>query len=240
MRVPFENVSKIYYRKIKKMNGIPSFEQFVDGIEKYNFGGTCYPNNNYFNLLLNHLGFDVKLCGADMSKPDVHLMNIVNLDGNEFIVDTGYAAPFLKPIPRNLNRNFEIAIGEIKYVIKPQDEFKRTTVVLYVKDELSHGYTVKPQSRKIEEFSVPIENSFNERSTFVHSLYLTRFYEDSMINIFNLKKTVYQGNDTNVYDIKNREELLELVHKYFNIPVHIVDSVIKEMSKLNELLNEIK
>ncbi|PLX13441.1 MAG: hypothetical protein C0597_11750, partial [Marinilabiliales bacterium] len=78
-KIPFENLSKLLYKKRINLNGLIDFELYLEGIEKYNFGGTCYTNNFYFNQLLEWLGFEVKLCGADMKEPNVHLVNIVKL-----------------------------------------------------------------------------------------------------------------------------------------------------------------
>src|SRR5512143_789806 len=67
VRVPFENVSKLYY----------------------------------LYRLLENLGYRVRLCGADMSRPDVHLVIVVTVEGHEYVVDGGYGAPFLAPLPRD-------------------------------------------------------------------------------------------------------------------------------------------
>ena len=37
------------------------------------------------------------LCGAAMSAPDMHAVNIVTADGRPWLVDVGYAAPLLEP-----------------------------------------------------------------------------------------------------------------------------------------------
>ncbi len=47
LRVPFENISKLYYKKHLGLRGLPSLELFLDGIERCHFGGTCYANNYY-------------------------------------------------------------------------------------------------------------------------------------------------------------------------------------------------
>ena len=44
IKVPFENISKLIYKK-QRMNYIPDLATYLDGIENYNFGGTCYTNN---------------------------------------------------------------------------------------------------------------------------------------------------------------------------------------------------
>ena len=97
-RIPFENISKLYYKKQLGLRSLPSLELFLDGIERFHFGGTCYTNNYYFGQLLANLGYETKLCGADMSNPDVHLVNMVTVEKRQYLVDVGYAAPFLMPL----------------------------------------------------------------------------------------------------------------------------------------------
>ena len=44
IKVPFENISKLLYKK-QGITNVPDMSAFLNGIEKYNFGGTCYTNN---------------------------------------------------------------------------------------------------------------------------------------------------------------------------------------------------
>jgi arylamine N-acetyltransferase len=121
IKVPFENVSKLLFKQ-QGMTDIPDLKTFLEGIEQYNFGGTCYTNNYYLYLFLEHVGYNIKLCGADMKNPDVHLISIVNIDGHEYIIDGGYAAPFQVPLPADLRTDFIITLGNEKYIVKPKDE----------------------------------------------------------------------------------------------------------------------
>src|SRR5271157_5023742 len=66
-RVPFENISKLYYRKHLGLTDLPTIQQYLDGIAENHFGGTCYSNNYYCYRLLVSLGYEVKLCAADMT-----------------------------------------------------------------------------------------------------------------------------------------------------------------------------
>ena len=102
-RVPFENVSKLYYRRQRGRRELPGLDLFLDGVERHRFGGTCYANNFHFYRLLRALGYGVTLCGADMrSGPDVHAAIRARMEGRELLVDVGYAAPFYDPIPLDL------------------------------------------------------------------------------------------------------------------------------------------
>ncbi len=95
VRVPFENISKVYLKKTRGASSIPSLEEHLDGIEGFGFGGTCYANNPHFANLLRHCGYDVDLCGADMTRSDVHVASIVRLEGRDSYSD---AATFMNVV----------------------------------------------------------------------------------------------------------------------------------------------
>ena len=135
-RIPFENISKLYYRKRFGLVNLPAVQLYLDGIDKYHFGGTCYSNNYHFHLLLRSLGYEAKLCaGTDMNTPAVHAVNMVTIDGREYLADTGYAAPLLDPIPRDLETDYEIRLGRDHYVLKPQDANGCSHLELYLGPE---------------------------------------------------------------------------------------------------------
>ena len=72
LRIPFENISKLFRWRCKGVAGLVPFSEYLYGIEQHHFGGTCYTINFHLHQLLVALGYDVLLCGADMSRPDVH------------------------------------------------------------------------------------------------------------------------------------------------------------------------
>ncbi len=120
---------------------IPDFAQFLDGIERFHFGGTCYSNNYYLYLLLDYLGYDIRLCGADMSEPDGHMVSIATFEGREYLLDVGYAAPFLEPLPRDLDQPYEIVSGTNRYVLQPQDANGNSHLQLIQNEIEIHGYS---------------------------------------------------------------------------------------------------
>ncbi len=220
-KIPFENISKLFFKKRLNLKQLIDFELYLEGIEKYKFGGTCYSTNFYFNQLLNWLGFDVKLCGADMKNPDVHLVNIITIDKHEFLVDTGYAAPFLEPLPLDLLNDYSIYYGNDRYVLKPKNN-NRHQIELYRKGELIHGYKVNPQARNISEFRQIIEDSFKEDSTFMNSLLITRFDSDDFIIIHNMTLIESNGIDTKMHSLNTVDELASVIDNRCGIPREIV------------------
>ena len=230
IKIPFENISKLLFKK-QGMNYIPDLNMFLNGIEKHNFGGTCYSNNYYLYLLLKHLGFYVKLCGADMKNPDVHIISIVKINTKEFIVDAGYAAPFLKPLQRDLKTVFVISIGNEKYLVKPKDENGRTKVEQHYNSELQHWYTAKPQPRKIEDFRKVIEDSYADEATFMNALHITSFSENGSIALKNLALTETIGLATHTIKIK-RNELPAVAFEKFGMPEHLVKKAFESIKEL--------
>ena len=233
IKIPFENISKLLFKK-QGMNYIPDLSTFLGGIEKYNFGGTCYSNNYYLYLLLEHLGFDVKFCGADMKNPDVHLISMVKIDGEEYIVDGGYAAPFLKPLPRDLNTELVINSGNEKYIINPKDENGRTKVEQFCNGELMHWYTAKPQLRKIEEFRNVIEDSYADEATFMNALRITSFSENGSIALKNLALTETTGNSERTIKIKSTE-VPAVAFKKFGVQEHLVKEALESIKELKDI-----
>lgn len=233
IKVPFENISKLYYKQ-QGMNFIPNFSQYLDDIEKYNFGGTCYANNYYFYLLLEHLGYNIKLCGADMRNPDVHLISIVTIDESEFIVDGGYAAPFLKPLPRDLKIDHVITFGKEKYILKPKNDDGTSHLEQYYMGELKHWYTAKPAQRQIEDFRNVIECSYADEATFMNALLITRFYENGSLVLRNLQLTEISGSNITTQKL-NLEDVPNVIKQKFGMPADIVKKAISNLKELKDI-----
>jgi N-hydroxyarylamine O-acetyltransferase len=233
-RIPFENVSKLYYLRRYGLVSLPQIEMYLDGIEKHHFGGTCYSNNYYFHLLLRSLGYEAKLCAADMKVPGIHAVNIIAVDGREYLVDTGYAAPLLEPILRDLTVNYEITLGRDRYVLAPQDADGRSRLDLYRDGVLRHGYLARPAPRTIEDFSGVIAGSFRPGATFLNALLLARFYPDASTVIHNQTLIQSKKNDSTVQVLADYEELIAAIEKHFGMPHEIVAEVVSQLGPLQD------
>jgi arylamine N-acetyltransferase len=221
-RIPFENISKLYLKKRNSLNQLINFELYLDGIENYGFGGTCYAVNFYLNQLLDWLGYQIKLCGADMKNPDVHIVNIVNIENREFLVDAGYAAPFSKPLPLDLADDYIIHQGTDRYVLKPRNDNAYSRIELYRNGALKHVYTISPKARKIDEFQQVIKESFQEGSTFMNALLLARFDHDTFIVIHNMTYSEYRGIVSETSSLDTVEQLISVIQDRFGIPGPII------------------
>lgn len=221
-QIPFENISKLFYWKTMGFHASIDLTQYLNGIEHFHFGGTCYANAFHLNELLCYLGYDARLCGADMKNPDVHLVNVVTIDAREYLVDVGYAAPFLEPIPLDLTVEHSLRFGNTTYLIRPRDGFGRTRVELYRNGILRHGYIINPAPRRIDEFLPVIAESFAPNATFMNALLLVKFGPDESSVIHNKELIQVRRDDTNRTILRSNGELASVVHELFGIPEEVV------------------
>ncbi|HTT20074.1 MAG TPA: arylamine N-acetyltransferase [Candidatus Sulfotelmatobacter sp.] len=233
-RVPFENISKLYYKKQYGFADMPSLARYLEGIEKYHFGGTCYANNFHFYRLLVSLGFEAKLCAADMATPDVHAVIMVTVDGREYLVDAGYAAPFLEPLPRDLRTDQVVALGGDRYVLRPQDEAGRSRLELYRNDVLKHGYVAKPAPRKIGDFRQVIADSFRPEATFLNSILVTRFFPGCSIVVHNLSLIQSQGEYCEIRSLRKTDEMVAAIQEHIGIPGEIVVGAVADLTEMQD------
>ncbi|MGA2234718.1 MAG: arylamine N-acetyltransferase [Terriglobales bacterium] len=233
-RIPFENISKLYNRKHHDLSDLPPLQLYLNGIERYRFGGTCYSNNFHFYSLLATLGYDVKLCAADMTNPDVHVVIMAQVDGREYLVDAGYGAPFLSPMPRDLATDYVVELGRDRYVLKPQDANGRSRLELYRDGEQKHGYLAKAAARRIEEFRHAITESFRPDATFLNCLLLTRFYSDRAVMIHNWTLVESQGSESINRSLTSRDQLVAAVEEHFDMPRAIVAEAVNELGDLQD------
>lgn len=235
IRIPFENISKIRRAKIQGIRNIPSLEEYLDGIEHFNFGGTCFVNNYYLHLLLIYLGYEVKLCGADISEngapPDGHMANVVTVDGREAIVDVGFGAPFWHPIPRDSTTEIKIQLGELLYVLKPKDNEGHSRLEIYRDEQLIFGYLLKPAARKVEDFAEVIARSYTESAPLLNYLLLVRYFRDGAVRLINRSFTEVNGSESRIQKLATIEEIINVIEGRFGIPAHIVSEVIGSLGE---------
>jgi arylamine N-acetyltransferase len=230
IRVPFENISKLYLKKTQNASYIPGIEEHLDGIERFNFGGTCYANNPYFANLLCHCGYDVDLCGADMTRPDVHMVSIVRLEGREYLVDVGYGAPFYGPMPRDLEKEHEVVFGTNQFVLHPRDNRGRSRMDHLRDGKIIHGYLAKPEPRGIEHFDEVVRNSYSDTATFMNVVVIERFFPDRSLRFHNFDLTESTPDCSTTSRLSDKKELVEAIEHHCAFPGEMVREAIADIS----------
>ncbi len=172
-----------------------------------------------------------------MSNPDVHLVSMVTVEEREYLIDAGYAAPFLIPLPRDLATDFTVALGHDRYVLKPQDDAGRSRMELHRDGHLKHGYLAKPLPRQIQEFEPIIIDSYRAEATFMNALLLVRFWPDRSLVIHNLTVIESQGSSSTSRTLASRDELAQVVAEGFGIPADITLAVANGLGQLKDAWN---
>ncbi len=233
-RVPFENVSKLVRLRRLGLTGLPPAELHLEGIERFHLGGTCYANNTHLYALLLALGYDARLCGADMRQADVHVVIMVRVEGRELLVDGGYGAPFLAPVPLDADRDQVVVLGPDRWVIEPRDTAGCARLRVYRGGGAKHGYLARPAARAIEEFAPRIAESFAPEATFRRALLLIRQFPGRSITIHNLDRIDAWGSDGRITRLSGREELPREVERTFGIPRDLVSDAVAEITGIQE------
>ena len=228
-RVPFENLSKLWLKKTRGAISIPSLEEHLEGIERLNFGGTCYANNPFFARLLRYCGYDVTICGANMSRPDVHVVSVVRLNGREYLVDVGYGAPFFTPMRRDLDRDQEIVWGRNRFVLHGQDPTGRSRLDQFRDGELIHGYLVNPEPREIGHFTPVIRESYSDEATFMNVVVVERFFVGRSVRFHNLTLTLSTRDTSQTTRLADREELVEAIEHHCEIEADVAREAISDI-----------
>jgi len=180
--------------------------------------------------LLRHLGYDVAMCGADMSKPDVHVVSIARLEGREYLVDVGYGAPFYEPMARDLDDEQEITFGRSRFVLHPQNELGRSRMDHLLDGRIIHGYEVNPAPRGIDHFSEVIRNSYSDAATFMNVVVVERFFADRSIRIHNFDFTESTRDGAAITHLVDRDELVGVLEQHCDFPVDIVREAIADIA----------
>ncbi|KAA3658607.1 MAG: arylamine N-acetyltransferase [Calditrichaeota bacterium] len=232
--VPFENLSKAYYRTHRDVRKIPSLEQFIEGVERFQLGGTCYTNNYYFCQLLANIGYKVKLCGADMANPDAHIVSLVTIREKEYLVDVGYAAPFWNPIPLDSDKDYTIQFGQNRYVLKPKDKTDRSRMEFYRDGGLNHWYVINPLPRQIHEFEHIIIESYRHDATFMNALLLTKFSPSQSYIVHNMTTIFCTASKSNIKRLGGKDELAGVIQEWFGIPKEFVVTGINQLTEFRD------
>jgi arylamine N-acetyltransferase len=227
--IPFENISKLYRWKIDRFRGVVDVHTFLDGIEKLHCGGTCYSNNFHLHQLLRTLRFDVKLCGADMSHPDVHLVNVVRIEETDYLVDCGYGAPLSPTLPMNLQTICSRELGEDRYDLLPNEGNGRSRLIHRKNGEVHHGYVVNPRPRSLAEFESIIADSFRPEATFMNALMIAKFSPERSVVIRNAVVFEYSGNEVKRSTARSTDELVDAIVHHFSIPAEVVVKAITDL-----------
>lgn len=229
-RVPFENISKLQRAHRDLPPGLPSRDEFLDAVVRDRLGGTCYLLNPLLGELLLALGYRCELRGADMDQPDVHVVNVVELDGASWLVDVGYGAPFFAPLPLDMATDVGFHHGPDTYVLRPRGADGRSRLDHCRGGEVIHGYTVKPGARRAAEFAPIVVDSYRTDSTFLNQLRVVRHRSGRSVALRDFTVKAVVGGKPEQWTLPGRRAVREFVTEEFGITTAVLDEALAELA----------
>jgi N-hydroxyarylamine O-acetyltransferase len=176
-QVPYENISKL----LRLANGgpsLPSFEEFVLNLEKFNFGGTCYVQNGYFVELLRGLEFQADLISTDAdNRQQAHAATRVRIDDENYAIDLGMFSTFSGPFHISAGNVVESKHGRMSYRFEAfnNENYQMQT---FRNGVLERTHRSDPQPRNLAFFSPAIQASFEKDAIFMKTIATHRVVPD--------------------------------------------------------------
>ena len=162
---------------------------------------------------------------------------IVTLDNLDYLIDVGYASPFLQAIPLFLTTDYTIIAGCNKYVLKPLDSQTNSRLEIIRHGIPKQGYKLKPIAKNIKDFSEIISSSYSYDSTFLNSLLITKYISGKFYSLHNFELTVSENDNFEIRQISDSNELCSLIETIFNIPLSISKKAINNIVNFKDVWN---
>jgi N-hydroxyarylamine O-acetyltransferase len=230
IRVPFENISKLLLVGRERRGRPTTLTEFLDGLERYDLGGTCYTSNPFFVELLRQLGYDADLLGCDMRRANVHTAIRVRIAGTEYHVDVGYGGPFYEPLPLS-ELPHDIKQGGYRYVLDRGSD-GRLALDVFNGEERVHGYRVNEMPRQFEFFRDIILNSFRPTATFMTQLRVVRYFDDHAVELRNSAVNCHFASESRKIAISSMKQLRETFVDRFRMPRCPVEKAVETLERI--------
>lgn len=232
IKVPFDNIAKLLSLEGPAEERIPSFEKYVDNLERFRIGGTCLTNNPYFKKLLEHLGYQAQLRGADMQKRNVHTCILVFLSDRKYHVDVGYGAHLMEPIDL-AELPAEVRLGKRRYSIETVGD--RVEVGEWDGDVRRHGYAANPGPMSDEDFRGAVLDSYLPGSTFLNCLRIVKQTDSAMLSLTNRRITTFSAAGTVSKEFDTMAELEACIYEYLGMPSAPVRAAVDVLRRRQKL-----
>lgn len=167
-----------------------ALERCADGL-----GGPCHVQSWGFLSLLRLAGYEARLCGAAISRPDDHLLIHVTLDDGAYLCDVGNGQPYVEPFPMDRAHEQHHA----GWSARSTPEGGGLVLERSSPDQPAWRvvYRARPEARRWEDFAINIERHHREPGfgPFLSGLRVVRIGATSMTAVRDELVTVYrEGN----------------------------------------------
>lgn len=217
INIPFENID-IFENITLKLNIDSLFAKIVE--EKR--GGICYELNGLLLKLLKEIGYDVKYISGRIREEGTdldHVLLLVTIDNEKYIVDVGFKDNYLYPIkmvPNLIQENYR---NNYKINKLENDKYQ---LIKIVDNEETILYTFTTEEKNLSDFEARCKYFENTPNTyFTNNPFSAIEREDGKIFITNKKLTITKGDKIENKDIKSKEEFYCYLEELFKIKLSV-------------------
>lgn len=217
INIPFENIDIIKNRTLN-LNTDSLFNKIIE--EKR--GGICYELNGLFLIFLKEIGYDVKYISARVREEGTdldHVLLLVNIYKEKYIVDVGFKDNYLYPIkmiPNLVQENYKNS-----YKIN-QLESDKYQLIKIVDDEESILYTFTAEEKNLSDFEMRCKDfEITPNTYFTNNPFSAIEREDGKIFITDKKLTITKENKSETKEIKSKDEFYFYLEELFNIKLSV-------------------
>jgi arylamine N-acetyltransferase len=230
-RVPFENISKLLLFEREGAARVFTLEEFLDGIEYQDLGGTCHNSNPHLIGLLRHLGYEADLLAADMTVPNCHTSIRVRLESVPYHVDCGYGGPFREPLRLDAVPH-DFREGNLRYVFDRNAHPNAFEMKVFAGDRSVHSYLVHDPPQMPEFFTPAVVNSFLPGRAFMSHLRIVKIFEHHSVELFDRQLTVNRAGAAAVTGLASLAELKEALATELAMPRCPIEPALAVLERL--------
>lgn len=219
--IPFENLT------IHEVSNVNNPDDFIHLDPQSVFkklvvdkrGGYCHENNELLALALLELGFKVtRLAARVLTGPDLpksHKLLLITIDEQAWIADVGFGGyGLLEPMPLTLDKDVEQYTDRFKIILENDN---------YVLQAYNNGnwkslycFDLKPHSpADFKQMSYFV--SHYSDSIFVKNRICVMPRPQGRVILNNYQLKVIENKEEKVFELRNEEEYLQALKKYFGI-----------------------
>jgi N-hydroxyarylamine O-acetyltransferase len=219
--IPFENLD-IHYRDKITLDYARVFDKLVTRKR----GGFCYELNGLFYHLLFHLGYDCYITSAQMKNEDQtfdpdfgHMMIVVTIDDQDYLVDVGFGNSFLYP------KLIDKGVVQMDYTTYWRFDTDPDENLLLQYSSNASNFTTKymfrcEEKQIIQFFEMCEYHQTSPKSMFTQKKLISVKTTDGRITLTDRKLKILKLGEIDESPILNEDEFLSKLEQYFSISYH--------------------
>lgn len=220
MHIPFENLDIHYRKKI-----LLDYTKIFDKVIRNGRGGFCYELNGLFYHLLYHLGFDCYVISGEVrsketeefGKPFDHMIVVVLLDEQQWLVDVGFGDGPVSPLQI---KEGQVQVDYTRYYRMDIDADERFVLkVSHDTNYYSSIYRFTTEEKQLVQFIEMCDyHQTSPDSPFTNKKLVTQLTEGGRVTLTDRQLKVVELGESFEMQILHEDEFLSKLEHHFGIP----------------------